>query len=118
MEKKIEGFLNLRLNGTKVVIGAGPALEALKQEYPEARFLGYRENGNLARHLASADVMVFPNRTDTFGLAMLEAMACGVPAATYPVEGPPRSLCRVRLAAPYYHRLDVGLRPNGHLRFL
>jgi glycosyltransferase involved in cell wall biosynthesis len=88
VEKNIEEFLKLRVGGSKVVIGDGPALEALKQKYPEAHFLGYRENGDLARHLASADVMVFPSKTDTFGLVMLEAMACGVPVATYPVEGP------------------------------
>ncbi len=88
VEKNIEEFLKLKLEGSKVVIGDGPALKELKQQYPEAHFLGYRENGDLARHLASADVMVFPSRTDTFGLVMLEAMACGVPVATYPVEGP------------------------------
>jgi glycosyltransferase involved in cell wall biosynthesis len=101
VEKNIEDFLDLKLDGSKVVIGDGPALNDLKRRYPDAHFLGYRENGDLARLLASADVMVFPSKTDTFGLVMLEAMACGVPAATYPVEGPPRSLCRVRLAAPY-----------------
>jgi glycosyltransferase involved in cell wall biosynthesis len=88
VEKNIEDFLNIDMEGSKVVIGDGPALEELKQKYPEAHFLGYRENGDLARHLASADVMVFPSKTDTFGLVMLEAMACGVPVATYPVEGP------------------------------
>jgi glycosyltransferase involved in cell wall biosynthesis len=88
VEKNIEDFLNLKLQGSKVVIGDGPALNELQQRYPDAHFLGYRENGDLANHLASADVMVFPSRTDTFGLVMLEAMACGVPVATYPVEGP------------------------------
>jgi len=88
VEKNIEAFLDLDLDGTKVVIGDGPALKELRENYPEVCFLGYRENGDLARHLASADVMVFPSRTDTFGLVMLEAMACGVPVAAYPVEGP------------------------------
>lgn len=88
VEKNIKDFLNLKLRGSKVVIGDGPALSSLKVQYPDTHFLGYRENGDLARHLASADVMVFPSRTDTFGLVMLEAMACGVPVATYPVEGP------------------------------
>jgi glycosyltransferase involved in cell wall biosynthesis len=88
VEKNITDFLDLKMPGSKVVIGDGPALESLKQDYPEAQFLGYRKNGDLARLLASADVMVFPSRTDTFGLVMLEAMACGVPVATYPVEGP------------------------------
>jgi glycosyltransferase involved in cell wall biosynthesis len=88
VEKNITEFLDLRMPGSKVVIGDGPALEFLKQRYPQALFLGYRKNSDLARLLASADVMVFPSRTDTFGLVMLEAMACGVPVATYPVEGP------------------------------
>ncbi|MFN2186080.1 MAG: glycosyltransferase family 4 protein, partial [Anaerolineae bacterium] len=79
VEKNIKDFLNLKLNGSKVVIGDGPALASLKMQYPDSHFLGYRENGDLARHLAAADVMVFPSRTDTFGLVMLEAMACGVP---------------------------------------
>jgi glycosyltransferase involved in cell wall biosynthesis len=88
VEKNIQDFLDIDLPGSKVVIGHGPALTSLKEQYPDVHFLGYRENGDLARLLASADVMVFPSRTDTFGLVMLEAMACGVPVATYPVEGP------------------------------
>jgi glycosyltransferase involved in cell wall biosynthesis len=88
VEKNIRDFLDLDLPGTKVVIGDGPARTELEQAYPQARFLGYLKNGELARKLASADVMVFPSRTDTFGLVMLEAMACGVPVASYPVEGP------------------------------
>jgi glycosyltransferase involved in cell wall biosynthesis len=88
VEKNIKDFLDLDLPGSKVVIGDGPAREALEQAYPQAHFLGYLQNGELARSLASVDVMVFPSRTDTFGLVMLEAMACGVPVATYPVEGP------------------------------
>jgi glycosyltransferase involved in cell wall biosynthesis len=88
IEKNIKDFLDLEIPGSKVVIGDGPALASLKETYPEANFLGYRKNGDLANLLASADVMVFPSRTDTFGLVMLEAMACGVPVATYPVEGP------------------------------
>jgi len=88
VEKNIKAFLDLELKGSKVVIGDGPALAELRKQYPAVHFLGYRENGDLVRHLASADVMVFPSRTDTFGLVMLEAMACGVPVAAYPVEGP------------------------------
>ncbi|MEN8166520.1 MAG: glycosyltransferase family 1 protein [Pseudomonadota bacterium] len=88
VEKNIRDFLVLNLPGTKVVIGDGPSRNELQEEFPEALFLGYRENGELARLLASADVMVFPSRTDTFGLVMLEAMASGVPVAAYPVEGP------------------------------
>jgi glycosyltransferase involved in cell wall biosynthesis len=88
VEKNIRDFLQLNLPGTKVVIGDGPARDELEQEFPQTLFLGYRENGELARLLGSASVMVFPSRTDTFGLVMLEAMASGVPVAAYPVEGP------------------------------
>ncbi|MCG8488569.1 MAG: glycosyltransferase family 1 protein [Chromatiales bacterium] len=88
VEKNIQDFLDLDIEGSKVVIGDGPAMASLKEKYPNAHFLGYRKNGDLANLLAAADVMVFPSRTDTFGLVMLEAMACGVPVATYPVEGP------------------------------
>ena len=87
-EKNIAAFLGLKIDGVTVVIGDGPARADLEARYPGARFLGYKENGDLARHLAAADVLVFPSRTDTFGLVMLEAMACGVPVAAYPVEGP------------------------------
>jgi glycosyltransferase involved in cell wall biosynthesis len=88
VEKNIESFLALKLPGSKVVIGDGPARQQLQSRHPDAHFLGYKENGDLARHLAAADVLVFPSRTDTFGLVMLEAMASGVPVAAYPVEGP------------------------------
>ena len=88
VEKNIRDFLELDLPGSKVVVGDGPAREDLESRYRDAYFVGYRENGDLAGHLASADVLVFPSRTDTFGLVMLEAMASGVPVAAYPVEGP------------------------------
>jgi glycosyltransferase involved in cell wall biosynthesis len=88
VEKNIEAFLSLDLYGSKHVIGDGPALEALKARHPEVRFHGYKTGKDLANHLACADVMVFPSLTDTFGLVVLEAMACGVPVAAYPVQGP------------------------------
>ena len=88
VEKNIETFLKLELPGSKVLIGDGPARKELQARFPDAHFLGYKENGDLARHLADADVLVFPSRTDTFGLVMLEANASGVPVAAYPVEGP------------------------------
>jgi len=88
VEKNIEAFLSLELPGSKHVIGDGPALAALKRKYPGVRFHGYKTGKDLANHLASADVMVFPSRTDTFGLVILEALACGVPVAAYPVQGP------------------------------
>lgn len=88
VEKGIEDFLALDLPGTRLVIGDGPAREALQRRYPEAVFTGYLQGEALSRHVAASDVMVFPSRTDTFGLVMLEALACGVPVAAYPVTGP------------------------------
>lgn len=88
VEKNLEAFLSLDLPGTKCIIGDGPALKDLKERYPETLFLGYKFGKDLACHLAAADVFVFPSRTDTFGLVMLEAMASGVPVAAFPVTGP------------------------------
>lgn len=87
-EKNLPAFLSLNLPGSKVVVGEGPALASLRRRFPDAHFLGRRENGVLARLYASADVFVFPSRTDTFGLVMLEALASGLPVAAYPVPGP------------------------------
>jgi glycosyltransferase involved in cell wall biosynthesis len=87
-EKNIEAFLALKHGGTKIVVGDGPMRERLQREYPEAVFLGYRKAEALAETYANADLFVFPSRTDTFGLVMIEAMACGVPVAAYPVVGP------------------------------
>ncbi len=87
-EKNLAAFLDLELPGSQVVVGDGPDLETLKRRYPHAHFLGYRQGEALAEYLASADVFVFPSRTDTLGLVMLEAMACGVPVAAFPVPGP------------------------------
>ena len=88
IEKNIEAFLKLDLPGTKMVVGRGPDLEMLKKKYPQAVFTGYKENGELAKYLAAADVFVFPSRTDTFGLVLIEALASGVPVAAFPVQGP------------------------------
>ena len=88
IEKNVEEFLRMPWVGSKVVIGDGPARQALSTAYPETRFFGYLFGQALAAHLAAADVFVFPSRTDTFGLVMLEAMACGVPVAAFPVNGP------------------------------
>jgi glycosyltransferase involved in cell wall biosynthesis len=87
-EKNLEAFLSLDLPGTKVVIGEGPHEAQLKARFPEARFLGSLFGERLAAHVASADVFVFPSKTDTFGIVQLEALACGVPIAAYPVTGP------------------------------
>lgn len=88
VEKNIEAFLEMQWSGTKVIVGDGPARAALQAKYPNARFVGYKFGDELAAHVAAADVFVFPSRTDTFGLVLLEAMACGVPVAAYPVTGP------------------------------
>ena len=88
VEKNIEEFLDLDLEGSKVIIGDGPDKRRLEKRYPECDFLGYRFGKELARYLAGGDVFVFPSKTDTFGLVMLEAMACGLPVAALPVDGP------------------------------
>ena len=88
VEKNLDAFLSLPLAGTKVVIGDGPQRAGLASRYPEAVFTGYRFGAELASCLAAADVLVFPSLTDTFGLAMIEALACGVPVAAFPVPGP------------------------------
>lgn len=88
VEKNIEAFLQLKVAGSKVVIGDGPDLDTLRQRYPDVLFTGARFGKELASYVAAADVFVFPSKTDTFGLVLLEAMACGVPIAAYPVTGP------------------------------
>ncbi len=88
VEKNIEAFLKLDLPGSKVIVGDGPQLELLKKKYPQAHFLGAKYEHELARHFADADVFVFPSKTDTFGLVIIEAMATGTPVAAYPVTGP------------------------------
>jgi glycosyltransferase involved in cell wall biosynthesis len=88
VEKNIEAFLKLELPGVQLVVGDGPSRRALEKRYPRARFVGYRFGAELAQYFSSADVFVFPSRTDTFGLVMLEAMACGTPVAAFPVPGP------------------------------
>ncbi|MCP9439316.1 MAG: glycosyltransferase family 1 protein [Nitrospira sp.] len=88
VEKNIEAFLQLDLPGSKYVVGDGPDLELLRRRYPDVRFTGPKSGQELAAYLAAADVFVFPSLTDTFGLVLLEAMACGVPVAAYPVPGP------------------------------
>lgn len=88
VEKNIEAFLKLDLPGSKVVVGDGPQLASLKADYPDVVFTGAKTGEDLARHYASGDVFVFPSLTDTFGNVLLEAIACGVPVAAYPVTGP------------------------------
>ena len=88
VEKNIEAFLSLDLPGTKVVVGDGPMKTELMERFPDAVFLGEKHRDELAPIYSAADVFVFPSRTDTFGLVMLEALACGVPVAAFPVAGP------------------------------
>lgn len=88
VEKNLHAFLGLDVPGSKVMIGDGPERAALARRYPRALFTGYRFGDELASLLAGADVLVFPSLTDTFGLVMIEALACGVPVAAFPVPGP------------------------------
>lgn len=88
VEKNLEAFLGSSLPGSKVVVGDGPARAELQRRYPDAQFLGVLTGRALAGAYAGADVFVFPSRTDTFGLVMIEALACGTPVAAYPVSGP------------------------------
>ena len=87
VEKNIEAFLALDLPGSKVVIGDGPARAALQRRFPDTHFLGALPHGALAPYYAGADALVFPSLTDTFGLVLLEALACGTPVAAYPSPG-------------------------------
>ena len=88
VEKNMEAFLSLDLPGSKVIVGDGPQLEQLKKKYPDAHFVGAKYETELARYFADADVFVFPSKTDTFGLVIIEALATGTPVAAYPVSGP------------------------------
>lgn len=88
VEKNLEAFLELPLEGTKLVVGDGPALPLLRERFPEAVFAGLKSGEELARIYAASDVFVFPSRTDTFGLVLLEALASGLPVAAFPVTGP------------------------------
>lgn len=88
VEKNVEAFLSLDLPGSKLVVGDGPARAQLERDYPHAVFVGAKQGEALAGYYAAADVFVFPSRTDTFGLVLLEALASGVPVAAYPAAAP------------------------------
>jgi glycosyltransferase involved in cell wall biosynthesis len=98
-EKGIADFLKLKTTGTKLVVGDGPARSSLEKEYPEAVFLGYRKGQSLGEVYASADLFVFPSKTDTFGVVVIEALASGLPVAAYPVTGPMDIITRDELGA-------------------
>lgn len=87
-EKNIEAFLDMDVPGSKIVCGVGPLATKLRSRYPQVRWLGVLPRDELAKVYAAADVFVMPSRSETFGLVMLEAMACGTPVAAYPVDGP------------------------------
>jgi glycosyltransferase involved in cell wall biosynthesis len=88
VEKNVGAFLRMPWHGSKIIIGDGPEKAKLQAQYPGALCLGFRFGEDLAAHLAACDILVFPSRTDIFGLVNLEAMACGVPVAAYPITGP------------------------------
>ncbi|HVE22652.1 MAG TPA: glycosyltransferase family 1 protein [Acidocella sp.] len=88
VEKNLPAFLDLKLPGSKLVVGDGPQRKALERAYPDVHFAGARHGAALAAAYAGADVFVFPSKTDTFGLVVLEALASGLPVAAYPVTGP------------------------------
>ena len=107
IEKNVARFLSLDLPGSKVVVGDGPERAALEHAYPSAKFLGERRGAALSRAYAGADVFVFPSATDTFGLVLLESLACGTPIAALPVTGPADILAN---AGPEVGALDIDLR--------
>jgi glycosyltransferase involved in cell wall biosynthesis len=98
-EKGIEDFLRLPTQGTKLVVGDGPALVRLQRRYPDVVFLGYRSSEDLGEIYASADLFVFPSKTDTFGVVVIEALASGLPVAAYPVTGPGDIIVNDKLGA-------------------
>lgn len=88
VEKNLPAFLELDLPGSKLVVGDGPSLPVMRRRYPHVHFAGAQSGAALVRHYAASDVMVLPSRTETFGLVLLEALACGVPVAAFPSVGP------------------------------
>lgn len=98
-EKGIEDFLALTTPGTKVIVGDGPARRDLEKRFSDAKFLGYRKGDALGECYAMADLFVFPSKTDTFGLVVIEALATGLPVAAYPVTGPLDTVTRPELGA-------------------
>ncbi len=88
-EKNLEAFFEMEYAGyQKIMVGDGPMLETYKKQYPDVHFTGYKTGVDLARYYANAEVFVFPSRWETFGIVMIEAMACGTPVAAYPCQGP------------------------------
>ncbi len=88
IEKNLEAFLDMKWEGSKVIVGDGPSMKYLKRKYPDAHFVGKKIGKELADHYRASDVFAFPSMTDTFGIVLIEALACGVPVAAYPIMGP------------------------------
>jgi glycosyltransferase involved in cell wall biosynthesis len=98
-EKGIDDFLKLKTSGTKLIVGDGPARAELERKHPDAVFLGYRKGEPLGEVYSASDLFVFPSRTDTFGIVVIEALASGLPVAAYPVTGPMDIVTRSELGA-------------------
>lgn len=107
IEKNIEDFLSMAWHGTKVVVGDGPGLNALKKKYPHVLFTGRKTGQELADHYRAADVFVFPSRTDTFGIVLIEALSCGLPVAAFDVTGPKDIITHPSLGALHADDLAV-----------
>lgn len=110
IEKNLEDFLSMDWQGSKVLVGDGPSFSALSQKYPEAVFVGKKVGAELAEHYRSADVFAFPSRTDTFGIVLVEALACGLPVAAYNVIGPKDIITEPFLGALHPTDLTVAAR--------
>ncbi len=99
IEKNLEDFLKMPWNGTKLLVGDGPARSELEKKFPDAVFVGKKTGHELADYYRAADIFIFPSRTDTFGIVLIEALACGLPVAAYNVIGPKDIITDERLGA-------------------
>lgn len=88
VEKNLEDFYKLDIDARKIQVGSGPMLDIYKEKYPSVEFVGPKKGTELFEYYANADAFIFPSKSDTFGLVMIEAMRCGLPVAAYPVPGP------------------------------
>lgn len=109
IEKNLEDFLAMPWNGSKVIIGDGPSLAMLQKKYPQSHFLGKKEGEELANYYRASDIFVFPSKTDTFGIVLIEALASGLPVAGYNVTGP-----KDIITEPFLGHLDDNLEKASH----
>ncbi len=114
IEKNLEDFLKMDWDGSKVIVGEGPQKREYKRKYPTAHFVGVKQREELAAHYRSSDVFVFPSRTDTFGIVLIEALACGLPVAGYNVTGPKDIITAPFLGA--IHETDLSLAAKQALK--